>query len=134
MPIFHRTANALILHVRVISATRLQLLGIEEQSEWSYIAEMVCEIDEPEAPRECFATLPSILRMLRDHAHEHAVDPGGSIIGFISHESSEASTDAEARVLRTVETAIAKFNMFSATDRNHEIWRNDRPEAAGQNC
>lgn len=121
MPTFHRAVNALILHVRVISATRLQLLGIESQSEWSFIAEIVCDIDEPEAPRECFATLTSILRMLR----EEAPDPGDSIIGFISHESSEASPDAEARVLKTVEAAVAKFNMFSATDRNHEIRRNN---------
>jgi hypothetical protein len=134
MPTFHRTANALIPHIRILGPRRIQLLGIEEQSEWSYIDEMVCEIDEPEAPRECWGTVPSILRMLRDHAHEHAVDPGASIIGFITHGDSGLASDVEALIRKKIETAIAKFNMFSATDRNHEIWRNDRPEAAGQNC
>ena len=92
MPIFHRTTNPLVAHFRILTASRIQMIAIHEQDEWTAVAEMYGYLSEIEtdAPAECYATVPSILRMLR----------------------------AE----------------FSATDRNHEIWRNDRPEAAGQNC
>ena len=132
MPIFHRTTNPLVAHFRILTASRIQMIAIHEQDEWPAVAELhgyLSEI-ETDAPAECYATVPSILRMLR----AEGPDPGDSIIGFTTHGDSGLASDVEALIRKKIETAIAKFNMFSATDRNHEIWRNDRPEAAGQNC